>query len=77
MTVNVHSEPNKINFPITEAQAEDYSSYYFNDNVLNDSKYINERDKAYACFLVDISKDGSALRVTNTDISIIFHPVRL
>jgi hypothetical protein len=50
-------------------------SYYFEDEgILNDPYYINARDNLYPQFIIDLHRDGGALRIKNTDIAVIFNP---
>ena len=50
-------------------------SYYYQDKgLLEDPKYLNTRDNLYPQFVIDLRRDGGALRIRNTDIAIIFNP---
>ena len=50
-------------------------SYYYEDKgVLHDPEYLNARDNLYPQFVIELRRDGGALRITNTDIAVIFNP---
>jgi hypothetical protein len=50
-------------------------SYYYEDKgLLEDPKYLNARDNLYPQFVIDLHRDGGALRIRNTDVAVIFNP---
>ena len=50
-------------------------SYYYEDKrLLQDPEYLNARDNLYSQFIIDLYRDGGALRIRNTDIAVIFNP---
>jgi P4 family phage/plasmid primase-like protien len=50
-------------------------SYYYEDKgLLEDPKYLNCRDNLYPQFVIDLRRDGGAIRIKNTDIAVIFNP---
>jgi P4 family phage/plasmid primase-like protien len=50
-------------------------SYYYEDKwLLEDPKYLNCRDNLYSQFVIELRRDGGALRIRNTDIAVIFSP---
>ena len=49
-------------------------SYYYEDKgLLEDPEYLNARDNLYPQFVIDLRRDGGALRIRNTDIAVIFN----
>jgi hypothetical protein len=50
------------------------SYYYEDEGLLNDPDYINARDNLYPQFIIDLRRDGGALRIKNTDIAVYFNP---
>ena len=49
-------------------------SYYYEDKeLLEDPEYLNARDNLYAQFIIELRRDGGALRIMNTDIVVIFN----
>jgi phage/plasmid-associated DNA primase len=58
---------------LSSSRVED--SYYYEDKrVLKDPEYLNARDNLYTQFVMELRRDGGALRIKNTDIAIIFNP---
>jgi hypothetical protein len=50
-------------------------SYYYEDKgVLRDSEYLHARDNLYPQFVIELRRDGGALRIKNTDMAVIFNP---
>jgi hypothetical protein len=50
-------------------------SYYYEDKgLLEDPEYLNCRDNLYPQFIIELRRDGGALRIRNTDIAVIFNP---
>jgi P4 family phage/plasmid primase-like protien len=50
-------------------------SYYYEDKgLLTDPGYLNARDNLYPQFVIDLRRDGGAIRIRNTDIAAIFNP---
>jgi putative DNA primase/helicase len=50
-------------------------SYYYEDKgLLEDPEYLNARDNLYPQFVIELRRDGGALRIRNTDIAVIFNP---
>ncbi len=50
-------------------------SYYHEDEgLLNEPDYLNAHDNLYSQFIIDIYRDGEALRIKNTDIVVYFSP---
>jgi putative DNA primase/helicase len=50
-------------------------SYYFEDKgLLEDPEYLNCRNNLYPQFIIDLRRDGGALRIRNTEIAVIFNP---
>jgi phage/plasmid-associated DNA primase len=49
-------------------------SYYYEDKgLLEDLEYLNARDNLYSQFVIELRRDGGALRISNTDIAVIFN----
>jgi P4 family phage/plasmid primase-like protien len=50
-------------------------SYYYEDKgLLEDTEYLNCRDSLYTQFVIELRRDGGALRIQHTDIAVIFNP---
>lgn len=50
-------------------------SYYYEDKgLLEDPEYANARDNLYQQFIIELRRDGGALRIKNTNIAVIFNP---
>jgi hypothetical protein len=50
-------------------------SYYYEDKgLLEDPEYLNCRDNLYSQFIIKLRSEGGALRISNTDIAVIFNP---
>ena len=59
--------------PFNGTRVED--SYYYEDKgLLQDSEYLNARDNLYPQFVIELRRDGGALRIRNTNIAVIFNP---
>jgi putative DNA primase/helicase len=49
-------------------------SYYYEDKgLLEDPQYLNCRENLYSQFVIELRRDGGALRIKNTDIAVIFN----
>lgn len=50
-------------------------SYFYQDKgLLQDPEYLKARDTMYPQFVIELHRDGGALRIKNTDIAVIFNP---
>jgi phage/plasmid-associated DNA primase len=50
-------------------------SYYYEDKgLLKDPEYLNARDNLYSQFVMELRRDGGALRIKKTDMAVIFNP---
>jgi P4 family phage/plasmid primase-like protien len=50
-------------------------SYYYEDKrLLEDPDYLDVRDNLYQQFVIELRRDGGAIRIRNTDIAVIFNP---
>jgi len=51
------------------------NSYYYEDKgLLEDPKYLDARNNLYPQFVIELLRDGGALRIKNTEIAVIFNP---
>jgi putative DNA primase/helicase len=58
---------------LSSSRVED--SYYYEDKgLLEDPEYLNARDNLYSQFVIELRRDGGALRIKNSDIAVIFNP---
>ena len=58
---------------LSSSRVED-SCYYEDKGLLEDPEYLNCRDNLYSQFVIELRRDGGALRISNTDMAVIFNP---
>jgi P4 family phage/plasmid primase-like protien len=50
-------------------------SYYYSDSdLLKDSEYIKARDSLYPQYVLELRRDGGALRIKQTSVAVLFNP---
>jgi phage/plasmid-associated DNA primase len=57
---------------LSNSRSED-SFYYDDKKLFNDPDYTNARDNLYPLFIIDLYRDGGALRIKHTDVGVIFN----
>ena len=50
------------------------SYYYEDEGLLKDPEYLNARDNQYQEYIIDLHRDGGALRIQGTDLAVMFNP---